>query len=163
MHRMPIRHHNQLSSFHHAAKWLYGGLDDVSIDYTPVTGRLHTCYSPVRRSPAVKASFNPDAPRLACVRPVASVHPEPGSNSPLLYFNFLVFSFLFGSVQLSFIRSFSPGTSFISAWRVSTLPSVLFPLCLLFIFIAIISMFALFLCPQVSTLNRVSPQKRVQN
>ena len=77
-----------------------------------MTGRLHTCYSPVRRSPAVKASFNPDAPRLACVRPVASVHPEPGSNSPLLYFNFLVFSFLFGSVQLSFIRSFSPGTSF---------------------------------------------------
>ena len=58
-----------------------------------MTGRLHTCYSPVRRSPAVKASFNPDAPRLACVRPVASVHPEPGSNSPLLYFNF--FSFFF--------------------------------------------------------------------
>ena len=25
----------------------------------------------------------PDAPRLACVRPVASVHPEPGSNSSL--------------------------------------------------------------------------------
>ena len=24
-----------------------------------------------------------DAPRLACVKPVASVHPEPGSNSPL--------------------------------------------------------------------------------
>ena len=23
------------------------------------------------------------APRLACVKPVASVHPEPGSNSPL--------------------------------------------------------------------------------
>ena len=26
----------------------------------------------------------PDAPRLACVKPVASVHPEPGSNSSLL-------------------------------------------------------------------------------
>ena len=25
----------------------------------------------------------PDAPRLACVKPVASVHPEPGSNSSL--------------------------------------------------------------------------------
>ena len=24
-----------------------------------------------------------DAPRLACVKPVASVHPEPGSNSSL--------------------------------------------------------------------------------
>ena len=25
----------------------------------------------------------PAAPRLACVKPAASVHPEPGSNSPL--------------------------------------------------------------------------------
>ena len=32
-----------------------------------------------------------DAPRLACVKPVASVHPEPGSNSSLLY----LVSFLF--------------------------------------------------------------------
>ena len=34
--------------------------------------------------------YIPAAPRLACVKPVASVHPEPGSNSPnsplLLYF-----------------------------------------------------------------------------
>ena len=45
---------------------------------------MHTCYSPVRRSPARKASFPPAAPRLACVKPAASVHPEPGSNSPLL-------------------------------------------------------------------------------
>ena len=28
------------------------------------------------------------APRLACVKPVASVHPEPGSNSSLLYYRF---------------------------------------------------------------------------
>ena len=28
---------------------------------------------------------SPAAPRLACVKPVASVHPEPGSNSSLLY------------------------------------------------------------------------------
>ena len=54
----------------------------------PGQGRLHTCYSPVRRSPAEKASFLPAAPRLACVKPAASVHPEPGSNSPL----FIVFS-----------------------------------------------------------------------
>ena len=49
--------------------------------YTPVSGRLHTRYSPVRRSPAGIAT--PAAPRLACVKPVASVHPEPGSNSSL--------------------------------------------------------------------------------
>ena len=33
------------------------------------------------------------APRLACVKPAASVHPEPGSNSPLLlYLSILLFS-----------------------------------------------------------------------
>ena len=35
--------------------------------------------------------LHPAAPRLACVKPVASVHPEPGSNSPLLYLSFLFF------------------------------------------------------------------------
>ena len=35
----------------------------------------------MRRSSAGASS--PVTPRLACVRPVASVHPEPGSNSPL--------------------------------------------------------------------------------
>ncbi len=49
---------------------------------------MHTCYSPVRRSPADEASFIPAAPRLACVKPVASVHPEPGSNSPLFILSF---------------------------------------------------------------------------
>ena len=51
-------------------------------------GRLDTRYSPVRRSPSIKASFDNDAPRLACVKPVASVHPEPGSNSPLYKISF---------------------------------------------------------------------------
>ena len=94
-----------LSSFNHAIKWLYRVLDAVSHDYPLVTGRLHTCYSPVRRSPADKASFIPDAPRLACVRPVASVHPEPGSNSPLFlcYFNFC--SYYLGSLRLSYLLS----------------------------------------------------------
>ena len=49
-------------------------------------GRLDTRYSPVRRSPSTEASFRHAAPRLACVKPVASVHPEPGSNSPLYKF-----------------------------------------------------------------------------
>ena len=43
-------------------------------------GRLVTCYSPVRHFiPGPKAGFSV---RLACVRHAASVHPEPGSNSP---------------------------------------------------------------------------------
>ena len=49
---------------------------------------MHTCYSPVRRSPPGEASFPRAAPRLACVKPAASVHPEPGSNSPLLFISF---------------------------------------------------------------------------
>ena len=38
-----------------------------------------------------KQASAPAAPRLACVKPVASVHPEPGSNSPLLLCCFLFF------------------------------------------------------------------------
>ena len=48
-------------------------------------GRLHTRYSPVRRSHP-----EGDLPRLACVRPVASVHPEPGSNSSLYFLIFIM-------------------------------------------------------------------------
>ena len=70
----------------------YAVLDGISSDYSPAVGRLHTCYSPVRRSPADCIATIPAAPRLACVKPVASVHPEPGSNSSLLYVVF-VFSF----------------------------------------------------------------------
>ena len=36
--------------------------------------------------------LHPAAPRLACVKPVASVHPEPGSNSPLFILFFYFFS-----------------------------------------------------------------------
>ena len=38
-----------------------------------------TCYSPVRHSTCTRGCF---LVRLACVRHAASVHPEPGSNSP---------------------------------------------------------------------------------
>ena len=43
----------------------------------------------------------PAAPRLACVKPVASVHPEPGSNSPLLVILFQISSFCLLSRPLS--------------------------------------------------------------
>ena len=55
----------------------------ISTGYPLLMGRLDTRYSPVRRSPSADASIRHAAPRLACVKPVASVHPEPGSNSPL--------------------------------------------------------------------------------
>ena len=41
-----------LSSPGDASRRVYAVLDEISLDYSPVTGRLHTCYSPVRRSPA---------------------------------------------------------------------------------------------------------------
>ena len=59
----------------------YGILGDVSIGYLPDTGMLLTRYAPFRRSPTGIATLA--APRLACVKPAASVHPEPGSNSSL--------------------------------------------------------------------------------
>ena len=62
---------------------MYAGLASLSEGCPPAGGRLHTCYSPVRQSPAAGASTGPAALRLACVKPAASVHPEPGSNSPL--------------------------------------------------------------------------------
>ena len=65
---------------------MYAGLASLSEGCPPVEGRLHTCYSPVRQSPAGSASTPPAALRLACVKPAASVHPEPGSNSPLLVY-----------------------------------------------------------------------------
>ena len=72
---------------------IYAGLARLSAGCPPDRGRLHTCYSPVRRSPAGEASFSPAAPRLACVKPAASVHPEPGSNSPLFIVSYIFFQF----------------------------------------------------------------------
>ena len=58
----------------------YRVLDPVSQAYPPVQGRSLTCYSPVRHS-STPASWSLSV-RLACVKHAASVHPEPGSNSP---------------------------------------------------------------------------------
>ena len=56
----------------------------VSHGYSPPRGRSPTCYSPVRHFPP-NASIG-FLVRLACVKHAASVHPEPGSNSPYNYF-----------------------------------------------------------------------------
>ena len=54
----------------------------------------------------------PAAPRLACVKPVASVHPEPGSNSPLFIlssFSFQIISARQLSVVLLCVQDNFPG------------------------------------------------------
>ena len=58
----------------------YAVLARVSPGYPPLLGRSSTCYSPVRRSTRGRSRFRA---RLACVRHAASVHSEPGSNSPV--------------------------------------------------------------------------------
>ena len=81
MERMPIYQRWIFSKYSHAGSLLHAVLVRLSPGYPPLIGKLHTRYSPVRRSPPGIATCA--APRLACVKPVASVHPEPGSNSSL--------------------------------------------------------------------------------
>ena len=58
----------------------YAVLAEVSLSYSPLKGRLVTCYSPVRH---FTQGLLPFLVRLACVRHAASVDSEPGSNSRL--------------------------------------------------------------------------------
>ena len=71
----------------------YAVLADVSVCCPPRRGRLPMYSSPVRH-------WNPKIPvRLACIRHAASVHPEPGSNSPLNFPQcFTTVSFLFSRI-----------------------------------------------------------------
>ena len=88
----------------HAGGRGHGVLIRLSAGYPPGMGRLHTRYAPVRRSPPSIATCA--APRLACVRPAASVHPEPGSNSPLYRRSFdAVFFSRPGLFALSFLKN----------------------------------------------------------
>ena len=60
----------------------YPVLAVVSNCYPRPMGRLLMYYSPVRHS---RLKTSPQASvRLACIRHAASVHPEPGSNSPFV-------------------------------------------------------------------------------
>ena len=76
----------------------YGVLIHVSMGYSPLKGRLYTRYAPVRHSSARASSAV--TVRLACVRPAASVHPEPGSNSSSLFFKYIHNTFKY---QLEFL------------------------------------------------------------
>ena len=54
-----------------------------------------------------KQAYLPAAPRLACVKPVASVHPEPGSHSSL----FILFLLFLKGVVVSVATLRSAATS----------------------------------------------------
>ena len=64
----------------HLVRRHYAVLASVSRSYSPLEGRLVTCYSPVRHCTHGLLHF---LVRLACVRHAASVDSEPGSNSRL--------------------------------------------------------------------------------
>ena len=72
----------KLSRSYHAIAPEYPVLAQVSLSYPDLEGRLVTCYSPVRHF-ITKPKFGLIV-RLACVKHAASVHPEPGSNSPFM-------------------------------------------------------------------------------
>ena len=59
------------------------GINPVFTGLSPTHGQV--TYALLTRAPLATRGA---AARLACVRPVASVHPEPGSNSSLYYENF---------------------------------------------------------------------------
>ena len=78
----------------------YSVLAIISNCYPQLKGRSPTCYSPVCHSVGIHFQLCASTPssmghcvRLACLRHAASVHPEPGSNSPKNIF--VKFSFLF--------------------------------------------------------------------
>ena len=70
----------ELSRSDHAIRPEYPVLAPVSRSCPRERGRFPTCYSPVRHfiHPPKRVLIV----RLACVKHAASVHPEPGSNSP---------------------------------------------------------------------------------
>ena len=83
MAREPIRHHR---SFQHIAmqRHVLRGVSRRFHRLSPCDGQVAHA---LRTLPPVAGKVvllpPPAAPRLACVKPAASVHPEPGSNSSL--------------------------------------------------------------------------------
>ena len=98
MGRMPTRD-PLVSRLLHVEPACASGLNPPFGGLSPFHGKV--AYALLTHSPvAGSVLLHPDAPRLACVRPVASVHPEPGSNSSL-YYNVFVFSLFSGSYGVS--------------------------------------------------------------
>ena len=98
MHRRSIHKRQLAPPFNSLSceRKFYSVLATVSGGCPHLMGRLPTCYSPVRRSPPRWFA------RLACIRHAASVHPEPGSNSPL---SFSIFRQFHVFLTLSFFLS----------------------------------------------------------
>lgn len=81
MERIPIFYRNSLIIIP-CGKIIPSGINLSFESLSP--SKRQVGYVLLTRAPvAGNVLLHPDAPRLACVKPVASVHPEPGSNSSL--------------------------------------------------------------------------------
>ena len=100
MERMPIYQRWIFSKYPHAGPLLHAVLVRLSPGYPPLIGKLH-----------IKVLLPHDAPRLACVKPVASVHPEPGSNSSLfkLFYHILAPESVYRSPKSYFFWRYRSG------------------------------------------------------
>ena len=84
----------------------YAVLASVSGRYSPLEGRLLTCYSPVRHF--MHSPKGALIVRLACLRHAASVDSEPGSNSryKFVLWNIIRYWLLSYSVSIMTLASF---------------------------------------------------------
>ncbi len=149
MERMTVRNRFASLNLHTSVQRVPCGISPDFSGLSPCCG-LDTRYSPVRRSPSFEASFKNAAPRLACVRPVASVHPEPGSNSSLYYF------FFYNSIE-NF--AFSPSKGAARDSPVLTLTFLLVSYYFVYHSLKDLSPFS---SPLLSQCVSVIPEKRVQ-
>ena len=116
MGREPIRIHRSFQTKGMSPLLLW----DVSRRFHRLSPRYGNVAHVLRTLSPVAASvlLHRDAPRLACVKPVASVHPEPGSNSSLydifnvslgdLVLSRLVTLLIYSFLQESTVRIFYP-------------------------------------------------------
>ncbi len=107
MRRMPILHRIAPLTASRCLLTVLRGIRRNFSRLSPCEGQV--AYVLLTRAPVAggnKQAYSPDAPRLACVKPVASVHPEPGSNSPLLVILFFLFSYLFNKSATDIRRPF---------------------------------------------------------
>ena len=82
--RIPIRNRPEPLLHFRCLLWRPWGISLTFARLSPSGGQVG--YALLTRAPVdahQKQAFDVVSPRLACVKPVASVHPEPGSNSPL--------------------------------------------------------------------------------
>ena len=152
MSRMPIRHRIAPLIAKPCSFTILCGIRPDFSGLSPCDGQV--AYALLTRAPVAggsKQAYFPAAPRLACVKPVASVHPEPGSNSPLLVCLFVFFLLLSRDRA---VRQ-APGR-IMCCYRIDRAVMLMTLLLYYFLSIVIISMF-LFACPSGKSVAKLQP------